>query len=103
VAYTFDPKTSTEVVDLSVDFKNRLADGETLQSATTWTATVYSGTDPSPGDVISGSASVSGTKAVQRVHQGVDGVTYCLLAKVTTSNGQELEEKVHLMIQDSCE
>lgn len=71
------------------DFISRLAVSETLSTASV-AATVYSGTDASPSSVVSGSASISGTKVTQKLTGGVLGVTYLIVCTVTTSAGQTL-------------
>lgn len=71
------------------DFISRLAVSETLSTASV-TATVYSGTDASPSAIISGSASISGTKVTQKLTGGVLGVAYLIVCTVTTSAGQTL-------------
>ena len=72
------------------NFISLLAPTETLSTATV-TATVYSGLDPSPSSLVSGSASIVGQQVQQKVTGGVLGVIYELLCTVTTSLGQTLE------------
>ena len=82
-------KHASETVSQIFDFISLLAVGETLSTASV-TATVYSGTDSSPSSIISGSASISGTKVTQLVTGGTLGVTYNLVCTVTTSASQTL-------------
>lgn len=84
------PKRQGEKVIRSVDFISRLGPTETILSAIT-TASVYSGTDPSPSSIVSGSATFAGTKVNQYLQAGVLGVMYELLFTITTSLGQTLE------------
>jgi hypothetical protein len=72
------------------DFASRLSLGETISSAST-VATTYSGTDASPSGIISGSASISGSKVTQVVTAGTLGVTYLLVCTANTSAGQVLQ------------
>lgn len=82
-------KRATESRNEVFDFASLIASGETLSTAVT-TATVHSGTDSSPSAVISGSASISGTKVTQKLIAGTLGVTYLITCTVTTSAGQTL-------------
>lgn len=95
--FPFDAKRTGETVTLSVDFKNLLEVGETLQSAADWTLSLKSG---SGLITLVGSATVSGTKSVQRVTGGDDGGTYYLIASVVTSASQTLEQLCTLEVQD---
>lgn len=82
-------KHASETIAQVFDFISLLAIGETLSTASV-AATVYSGTDSSPSSVISGSASISGTKVTQLITGGTLGVTYTLVCTVTTSASQTL-------------
>lgn len=78
-----------ETVLETFDFLSQLALGETLSTATV-TAAVYSGTDASPSAIVSGSATISGTKVTQLITAGTLGVVYLLTCTVTTSLSQTL-------------
>ena len=65
--------------------------GETISSAST-IASVYSGTDLSPGAVVSGAASISGSVVTQAITGGVLGVTYILACSAITSAAQTLTQ-----------
>ena len=84
---SFDPKRVDEDWVIGFNFVQRLASGETISTAT-YTATVFQGVDVSPNDIISGSATITGTRAIQLVINGVDGVTYQIQCEITTSQGQ---------------
>jgi hypothetical protein len=83
-------KHASETISQVFDFISLLAIGETLSTASV-AATVYSGTDASPSSIISGSASISGTKVTQLITGGTLGVTYTLVCTVTTSASQTLQ------------
>ena len=87
---SFDPKRVDEDWVVTFDFVQRLGPNETISTAT-YTATTFSGTDASPGDIISGSATVTGSKVTQLIINGLDGVTYQLQCEITTSNSQRLD------------
>lgn len=82
----FDPKDPSANDVYALDFAADLAAGETLSTAT-FTIAVVDGIDASVAAMLSGSASVVGTEARQRVRNGVAGVVYELKATVTTSAG----------------
>lgn len=84
------PKGSAETRRESFDFISKLAAGETISGTPVVTCTVWSGVDASPSNVVSGTASVSGTKAVQTLTGGIAGVIYKLVCVVVTSLGQTL-------------
>ena len=90
-------KFADEKLSTTVSFLSQLAVGETIASAIC-SATVYSGTDASPSTILSGSASISGTKVIQKVTGGVLGVTYLLLCTATTSAGQSLQLSAYLCV-----
>jgi hypothetical protein len=69
------------------DFISGLTPGVVLTSATV-TATLYSGTDPSPQSIIDGPASVSGTIAFQPVKPTILGNVYDLSCAGVTSSGE---------------
>lgn len=94
---TFPPKLSGSTILLPFDFLSSLAVGETLSSAST-TATVYSGSDSSPSSLISGSTSVSGSIATQKITGGVAGVIYEVLCTASTSAGETLQLSGYLAI-----
>lgn len=82
------------------DFTSLLAVGETILTQVV-TATVYSGTDANPQNIIDGATSVNGAVISQLITGGVLGVIYELLCKVTTIQGQTLELSGYLaVIQD---
>lgn len=87
---TLPGKYLSEAVFARFDFTSQLAVGETISSASV-TASVWSGTDPSPSAIVSGAASISGAVVRQLIIQGVLGVVYELLCTAITSLGQSIE------------
>ncbi len=86
---TFEGKLVSETVIETFEFASRLAASETISTAAV-TATVYSGTDASPSAIVSGSATIAGTKVTQTITAGTLGVVYELVCTITTSLGQTL-------------
>ena len=85
----FQEKAVGESKILTFDFLSHLAVGESISTASVSTA-VYSGTDGSPSSLVSGGATISGSKVTQKIVGGVAGVVYLVTCSVTTSAGQEL-------------
>ncbi len=90
-------KAAGETQTYVFDFTSRLSIGETLLTAAV-AATVWSGDDPLPSAIISGSASIAGPKVSQKVTAGVTGTVYDLVCTVTTSAGQTLQLAGYLAI-----
>jgi len=89
MAESFSYKFTTEVKSLSFDFSQVLASGETISTATC-TVVVIDGTDTNPSNILSGGTTIIGFKVYQQVQNGVAGVTYRLVATITTSVGNTL-------------
>lgn len=86
------PKYAGDKLSILFDFTGQIAafaPAETIASQVT-TCTVYSGTDPSPSAVISGTGSIAGPLVRQDVTAGVEGVIYSLRAEATTSGSHIL-------------
>lgn len=79
------------------DFISSLQPTETISTANV-TASVYSGLDPNPAAVVSGSATISNTQVLQLTTGGVLGVIYELLCTITTSLGQTIAQSAFLAI-----
>lgn len=91
------PKLQSESVNYSFDFTSRLNVGETI-TASSVTATVYTGVDASPASIISGSSTISGSIVTQLIIAGVAGVIYELLCTAVTSAGQTLKLSAYLAV-----
>ena len=109
MATTFPPsfpvKDPTENVAASVDFSARLdsTQNETLVSVQSVTVTHEDGVaDPTPSNILSGSATVSGGVVMQKFTGGVDGADYCVKFVVNTSLGQRLASGTFLSVRDCC-
>jgi hypothetical protein len=89
MAENFSYKIVEENKLLSFDFSQALASSETIATANC-SILVMDGTDPFPFSVLAGSSVISGTTVIQRVQGGLNGVTYRLVATITTSMGNTL-------------
>ncbi len=83
-------KLAGDIQNATFDFTSSLAATETI-STQVCTASVYSGSDPSPGSLIAGAATASGNIVTQKILGGVVGVIYEISCKITTSTGQTLQ------------
>lgn len=82
-------KGPAEVVPLSFDFTADIATGATV-AVISVTATVVSGADASPSNLLQGAAVVTGATVVQWIKAGVSGVSYAVQCLVSASDGQTL-------------
>ena len=88
-----------EIKNLTFSFLSALAVAETISTQSV-AATVFSGTDASPSDVVSGAASASGAVVTQTIDAtaAVAGVIYHLVCTITTSASQTLQAGGYLAI-----
>lgn len=99
VGRDFDVLDPGETDIFAFDFANEnLAVGETLSTAA-FTCEVVEGTDSAPQSRVIGSATISGTKASQKVGTALAGVIYRLTATVTTSASRTLKLYSHFACQ----
>ena len=95
----FDNKDPEEIEIVGFDFAQRLAAGETIQTAT-FTVVVLSGTDASPSSVLQGSPIIDGSIAKHMIKSGVASVVYRITAKITTSLGQTMVEAGNISVTE---
>jgi len=98
----FSPKTPADQEFFAFDYARRLGTGETIASAV-WTASVVEGTDGNPSALISGTATVSGSRVSQKIIGGTADVQYCLVCTATTSRPQILVESAHVWVRGACD
>jgi hypothetical protein len=80
------------------DFAAAMAQGETILTQVV-VATVYQGTDPTPGLTVNGpAASQNTTQVIQSFQAGVPGCVYEMSCQVTTSYGQVLNQAAYLAV-----
>ncbi len=88
----FDPTEPGSVGDYTIDFGPNVPPAGSIDSVV-WATTVryvaptYS-LDPSPGSLVHGSPSVSGSATIQRLEGFVAGNTYLVTATATMSDGE---------------
>lgn len=94
----FPVKGIGEKVALEFDFTSRLGPSETVVGATVL-ATVYTGVDPVPANILFGFPIVGTTSATQSILAGVAGTIYSLVCSAVTSDGQILQLQGFLAVQ----
>ena len=87
----FSAKRPGETELFTVDFVNLISVGAVISSAT-WTNSVKTGTDASPGAMISGSAIINGTQVSTRLMGGVSGVVYAPICTAVTQIAGQPDE-----------
>lgn len=92
-----NPKLAGETTNIVFDFLSQLAIGETISTKVV-AATVYSGTDATPSNVINGAAASSGSQVTQSITAGTAGVIYKLLCTITTSLSKTLQLSTFLAV-----
>jgi hypothetical protein len=95
----FDPKRPTETETFAADFARLLATGETLSTCTCKVVLADDATEADIAAMKSGGATISGTKVLQKVTGGTDGVRYTLIFQAVTSAGQTLDLTRDLPVQ----
>jgi hypothetical protein len=82
-------KNPSSTIFVQFDFTSQILSGDTISGVNGIVATVYSGVDPTPNNIL-GTDSVSGAVVTLHVTGGVTGVTYTVSCTVTTTNGYSL-------------
>jgi len=94
------PKPAASTESRTVDFLGDLPSGDTISTASV-AASVYSGTDASPSSLISGSATISGSRVTQKLTGGTEGVMYLLVWTANTAAGLVLKKTTILAVVPS--
>lgn len=61
-------------------------------------ATIWNGTTDMSSEMISGTPSISSNKVYVTVYGGTDGVTYNLRLRVVTTNGDQIEDDLDVVV-----
>lgn len=99
-----DPQFTSASKVRGMDFTNQLSlTGDTLTGTPTVSASVMSGTDPSPGSILIGAPSISssGMQVLQRVSGGVGGTAYVMTFLCPTAQGNTLVEQAFFWILET--
>ena len=93
------PIDPQEIKLVTFPFVSELA-GASIASAAVTCTVVSGGEDPSPSDLLVGSAVAVGTNVTQRVKGGINGITYRLRAQVTDNVGNVHVIKTRMLVKD---
>lgn len=96
-----DPQYVSESLVRGMDFTDQLIlTRDTLTGIPSVTASVMSGTDPNPADILVGNPSLSQNNmhVLQRVSNGVPGTAYILTFKCGTTQGNTLVEQAYFYV-----
>ena len=98
---SYPDKPVSAVLPLTMDFSDRLIDGEYI-TGVTCSNSIFSGTDASPGACLIGSPTYSGNICTQSFGAGVVGVIYNVVFYVATSTFNLYEKTGYIaVISDS--
>lgn len=92
-------KAVGEVQSYTINFSDRLQYGESINGAAT-TASVFTGTDPSPASILSGAPTFTATTLTQVISGGVAGVIYTVVFTVTGTNSHNYTKISNLSVLD---
>lgn len=96
MAFAYPAKGIDEDVIVGWEFGKELPDGVTISSAGTTVMAVNADStvsDPSPENMLSGAASVSGSVVSQKLIDGLVGAKYDVKLTANLSDGQVLESR----------
>lgn len=93
-------KLRGETITLRFEMLSRLAVSETL-ATTVCAVEVFSGTDAAPENILSGTASISGTVVSQQITGGSEGVIYKVTCAVRTSDNNILLNQAKIAVLPS--
>lgn len=93
----FSNKAAAEIVDVGMDFGPLLSATGSI-SYPTWSATVHSGADTAPEDILEGTTAIQGTVAYARIHAGIAGVTYKIRCEVDADSGEHFLGEATMLV-----
>jgi hypothetical protein len=93
----FPSKDTGETIPLVFNFSDKLQFGETI-SGSSLSVSVFSGTDPSPNSILSGSPVNAATQVTQSITGGVAGVIYTIVCLVTATGSHNYAKTGHLAV-----
>ena len=95
-------KQPDETFPIAVDFKNVLADGESIDSGAS-TVKAYdaaTGVDVSNSFLVSGSMTVDGTKLVVKITDGSENNVYKVTFKAVTNLSNTFEQDIFVAVKE---
>jgi len=94
---SFSPKRVAERITYGFDFINLLNSGETIASGFWYITAIRPIDAPKPIQMIFGSPNIQGTQFFQMIQSGTEGVLYNVVAQITTSFGNIMEQGALLL------
>jgi hypothetical protein len=91
-------KQPWEVRQIVVDFSNALSPGDTVASISGITA--WESTTERTSTVVHGSGSIVGNRVYLTLKAGTDAITYDIRIRVITTNGDQIEEDLSLVVKE---
>ena len=91
-------KQPWEVRRIAVDFSNALAAGDTVASISGITA--WESTTERTSTIIGGTSTIVGNKVYLTLQSGTDAITYNIRVRVVTTNGDQIEEDLSLIVKE---
>lgn len=95
----FPSKNSAAQISYPFEFGDQLLFGEVITGAIV-VASLYTGEDPTPNNIVSGPVTVDGTEVSQLIIDGVPGNIYYLLCTCNTSLTHVYTKDAYLAIVD---
>jgi hypothetical protein len=84
------PKDVEEIDVITFDFTSMLVSGETIQSVSSMSCSVFAGVDSGASGVLLGAGQIQGTTVLQQIQSGLNGVEYHIRCKIVTSLSRTL-------------
>jgi hypothetical protein len=94
---SLDPKDVGETDTVSFDYSAMLTSGDSIVSASC-SCYLFSGSDPAPGAVLTGSSTIAGLVVLQQVTGGIDGNNYTVRCSITSAQGRILVQSCNLPV-----
>lgn len=94
---SFSPKRIAERLTYGFDFINLLNSGETIASGFWYVSAVRPLDAPTPIQMLFGSSNIKGTQIFQMIQSGTEGVLYNVVAQISTSFGNVMEQNAILL------
>lgn len=99
---SFSPKRIAERLTYGFDFINVLNSGESILSGFWYIAAIRPSNAPAPIQMIIGSPNIQGTQIFQIIQSGTEGVLYNVVAQITTSFNNVIEQNAILLTSNDA-
>lgn len=99
---SFSPKRIGEKLTYGFDFINVLNSGEAILSGSWYISAIRPLGVPAPISMIVGSPNIQGSQIFQQIQSGTEGVLYNVVAQITTSLGNVIEQNAVLLTSNDA-